>query len=324
MKDLNPVKIIVNPKAGGGRALGVLHKAERILWQNGWKFDITLTNGPGHATEIAGNAATRQVPLIAVIGGDGTINEVVQSIQGTDTRLAIIPGGTGNDLARSLGIPLHHAKAVATMARGKVISMDIGHEQGRDFSCLVALGFPVDVIRHTNQKQRLLGGSLAILSSVWQTIRELQVHHFQVQLDDNKPFALEACGIFVLNTPCAGGGFRFSPQANITDGLLDILIIGPVTTWDLLTALPKAYKGKHLAHPAVSLHRAGKVSIRTVDPLLKMYDGEIIGRAPITATVKPKALRVIAPVEYPIPGPLVSQVLAWEKVIPPISTPVNL
>ncbi|NMB26125.1 MAG: diacylglycerol kinase family lipid kinase [Firmicutes bacterium] len=311
------IKIIVNPKAGGGRALKALQRAQEVLRAAGWNLDVVLTQRPNHATEIARKAADQKVPLIAVIGGDGTINEVIQGIVGTETRLAIIPGGTGNDHARSLNIPLHPGKAAAMIAQGKVLTMDIGKERDRDFGCLVAMGFPVDVIDHTNKKHRLLGGSLAILSSVWQTLKDLHFYEAHVTLDDAS-FSVTTCGIFVLNTPSVGGGFRFSPKADITDGLLDIMIVGPVTTWDLLSTLPKAYKGKHLGHPAIRLHRARKVRIETAELLPKMFDGEVLGTTPIEVIVRPKALRMVVPADFPGTGPMLISDLGQKETSSPV------
>ena len=306
------MKVIVNPKAGGGRALKVLRRAKQVLTNTGWALDISITEGPGHAVEMANQAVLKQVPLITVIGGDGTVNEVIQGIAGTQTRLAIIPGGTGNDHARSLTIPLQPEKAAAVIAQGKVIAMDIGQERERLFGCLTAIGFPVDVIDHTNRKGRILGGSFAILSSVWQTLKNLRAYDALIQLDGESMF-VKTCGIFVLNTPSVGGGFRFAPHANVTDGLLDVMVVGPVSSWDLLTTLPKAYKGRHIGHPAISLHRAKKVHIETVKPVPKMFDGEIIGMTPIEVNVRPKSLYLVVPQSFPEPGPLLEEELANQK-----------
>ena len=306
------IKVIVNPRAGRGRALRVLNIAQDVLTESGWTCDIIQTTGPGHATEIARKAAAQGVPLIAVIGGDGTINEVIQGIVGTETRLAIIPGGTGNDHARSLGIPIHPVKAATMIAQGKTIAMDVGKERDRDFGCLVSIGFPVDVIDHTNKKRHFLGGSLAILSSVWQTLKNMRFYEAHITLDDTS-FSVTTCGIFVLNTPSVGGGLRFSPNADVTDGLLDVVIVGKVTTMELLYNLPKAYKGKHLNHPAIQLHRAHKVRVETAELLPKMFDGEVLGHTPIEVFVKPRALRVVVPANFPAAGPMLMSDLQQEE-----------
>ncbi|NMB46760.1 MAG: diacylglycerol kinase family lipid kinase [Firmicutes bacterium] len=291
-------KIIINPKAGRGRSLRVLNMTQRLLAQAGWRYEIELTRAPGHATEIARAIAAKQSPLVAVIGGDGTINEVIQGITGTDTSLAIIPGGTGNDHARSLGIPLTPAKAVALLWEGKTINMDIGKERDRHFGCLVSIGFPVDVIDHTNKKRRFFGGSLAILSSVWQTLQDLRFHEVALTLDEHR-FTVLTCGIFVLNTPSVGGGLRFSPNADMTDGLLDVVVIGKVSPMELLYNLPKVYLGKHLNHPAFRLYRCRNVRIETAQPLPKMFDGEVIGYTPVEAFLQPGALQVVVPTGFP-------------------------
>ena len=301
------VRIIVNPHAGRGRALKVLEKVERVLTQVGWRYETALTQAPGHAIEIARESAGAELPVVAAIGGDGTVNEVIQGVSGTNTSLAIIPGGTGNDHARSLGIPLAPEKAAELLWRGKIIKMDVGSERDRLFGCLASIGFPVDVIDHTNKKKQLVKGSLAILSSVWQTLTNLQYHDVTMTLDD-RSISATTCGIFVLNTPSAGGGLRFSPNADITDGLLDVVVIGKISVWDLLFTLPQVYtgNGKHLSHPAVDFYRCRKIRIDSAKPLPKMFDGEIIGQTPVEASLQPQALRVVAPASHPAEGQPVS------------------
>ncbi len=306
------VQIIVNPKAGKGRALKALEPAKGVLHELGWEYEIITTKAPGHATKIAKEAAARKTSLVAAIGGDGTINEVIQGIVGTETCLAIIPGGTGNDHARSLDIPLNPAKATALLAEGKIISMDIGKERDRNFGCLTAIGFPVDVIDHTNRKQGFLGGSLAILSSVWQTLRNLRFYEAKVTLD-GQSLSVITCGIFVLNTPSVGGGLRFSPQADITDGLLDVVIVGQLGRGELLYNLPKVYQGKHTDHHAFQLHRCRQVRIETPLPLPKMFDGEILGFTPVEATIRPKALQVVVPPGFAVDGHTITSYLSGEN-----------
>lgn len=315
-------KIIVNPHAGRGRSLRALTKAKEVLAKAGWQYDIALTEAPGHAIELAWTAAAKGVPIVTAIGGDGTVNEVIQGITGTKTALAIIPGGTGNDHARSLGIPLVPTKAATLLSEGKIIQMDIGNERDRHFGCLVSIGFPVDVIHHTNSKQRFLGGSLAILTSVWQTLRQLRFHEVTLTLD-GKRLSVSTCGIFVLNTPSVGGGLRFSPTADITDGLLDVVVIGQLTRLELLYTLPKVYVGKHLNHPAFHLYRCHNVKIETAEPLPKMFDGEMIGYTPVEAYISPKALGVVVPASFPAEGEAVSLAtrVASAVALPAVSLP---
>lgn len=315
-------KIIVNPHTGRGRSLKALTKAKEVLAKAGWQCGIALTQAPGHAIELARTAAANGTPIVTAIGGDGTVNEVIQGITGTETALAIIPGGTGNDHARSLGIPLAPAKAATLLSQGKIIKMDIGNERDRHFGCLVSIGFPVDVIHHTNTKHRFLGGSLAILTSVWQTLRELRFHEVTLTLDGER-LSISTCGIFVLNTPSVGGGLRFSPTADVTDGLFDVVVIGELTPLQLLYTLPKVYVGKHLNHPALHLYRCRNVQVETAEPLPKMFDGEVIGYTPIEAHIEPKALRVVVPASFPAEGEAVSLLrkAASAIVLPAVSLP---
>ena len=313
-------RIIVNPTAGRGRSLRALGVTQKVLNRASWKWEVQLTRAPGHATELASQAAAQGIPLVAAIGGDGTVNEVIQGIAGTETALAVIPGGTGNDHARSLGIPLAPTKAATLLWQGKIINMDIGKERDRHFGCLVSIGFPVDVIHHTNHKSRFLGGSLAILSSVWQTLQDLCFHEVTLTLDDHR-FSVLTCGIFVLNTPSVGGGLRFSPTADVTDGLFDVVVIGKLTRVELLCNLPKVYVGRHLNHRAFSLYRCRSVRIETAKPLPKMFDGEIIGYTPVEAFLQPQALRIVVPTSFPAEGqPVLPEPKPADRVVLPAAS----
>lgn len=225
------------------------------------------------------------------------MGEVIQGLAGTSTYLSIIPAGTGNDHARSLGIPLIPEKAAPLLWQGRPLYMDVGRERDRSFGSLASIGFPVDVIHHTNRKHQLLHGSLAIFTSVWQTVMKLQCYQVTLTLD-NTTLNVETVGIFVLNTPFVGGGLLVSPTADVTDGLLDVVVIGRVGRLELLKTLPGVYKGRHINHPAVSFYRCRSVRVETTTPLPKMFDGDLMGYTPLEAFVEPQALRVIVPLDF--------------------------
>ncbi len=288
------VKVIINPKAGQGRAARTWSQVEKTLIARGLDYEVAVTDAPGHAIELAQAASASGWPTVAAIGGDGTINEVIQGLVHSDTALTIIPGGTGNDLARSLGIPSQAQKAANLIWSGSPRCIDVGVESNRSFASLASVGFAVDVIHHVNQTSSLLQGPLKILAGVWKTIRQLRTHPLVVTCDGVSQ-RVQSVGVFVLNTKYTGGGLMMAPNADPTDGWLDVVVIREVSRWDLLTTLPRAYKGTHITHPAVELFRCRTVSVVTDYPLPKMLDGDLVGTTPLKASVAERALTVMVP-----------------------------
>lgn len=217
---------------------------------------------------------------------------MIQGLVYTDTALAIIPGGTGNDLARSLSIPRKTQDAVRLLCDRIVTSIDCGRDDHRTFGSLVSIGFPVTVIQHVNSTRGLLKGSPKILAAVWKTIRHLKAFQAVVNVD-GQMHRVRTIGIFVQNTPFAGGGLMIAPDADPADSSFDIVVIHDLRRWELLKTLPKAYVGAHKNHPAVEFLRGRHVEIDTFEPLPKMFDGEVVGKTPIRADVTPCALRVV-------------------------------
>lgn len=286
------ILIIANPAAGGGRSLKVLAKTKAILQTNAVPHKILLTDGPGHAISLAKQAAAAKWPIIATIGGDGTINEVIQGIVNTETALAIIPGGTGNDLARSLSVPLKTHAAVRILLDGVITAIDCGYSSYRAFGALVSIGFPVTVIQYVNSTQGLLKGSPKFLAAVWKTIQHLKAFPAKIAVDGYVR-QVNTIGIFVQNTKFAGGGLMIAPDADPADSTFDIVIVHNLLRRELISTLPKAYWGAHKDHPAVEFLRGKQVEIATQQPLPMLFDGEVVGETPLRATIVPAALRVV-------------------------------
>lgn len=291
-----PVRLIVNPAAGDGRALRVLSRVEKTLSQEGISYEVAVTNSPGHATTLAKETADLGWPLVTAVGGDGTINEVIQGLAHTQTALSIIPGGTGNDLARSLAIPFEAELAARLLLSGATSRIDLGIETDRTFSSLASIGFPVDVIRHVNETSGILKGSLKIFSGVWKTIQKLQTYPITLTCD-GRHREIRAVGLFILNTRYTGGGLMMAPDANPADGLLDVAIVHELSRWELLATLPKVYKGTHINHPAIEFVRCRCIEVYSPRPLPKMFDGDLVGMTPLNASISTAALKIVVPAQ---------------------------
>lgn len=287
--------VVANPIAGNGRVGREVNSIRRTMAQCGLEHEIVFTRAPGHATELAGEAARDGWDVVVAAGGDGTMGEVVNGIAGTGRALGLLPLGTGNDLARTFGIPLTLDGAVRVLANPLIRCIDLGVDTGTCFAIITSLGFPSDVMYYVNTHHGRLSGQAKIVSAIVSLLPSLRAHAMRVTLDD-RVVEGKYVGIFVLNTCYTGGGLKMSPEASTEDGLLDVVLIGELSRLSLMTTVPKAYSGRHLSHPAVSLYRSRQVRVDTAEPLRKMLDGNVPGlESPIIASVRERALPLVVP-----------------------------
>jgi diacylglycerol kinase (ATP) len=287
------MRLILNPFAGGGMSPRLRNRLHKALRENGVRYELLETTHPGHARELAREAAASDT-RIAVIGGDGTISEAIDGIVNSGVELGIVSMGTGNDLARSLGIPFNSLEAaVAVACTGKPKRIDVGWERDRHFATSLGLGFPAAVVEERN-RIRWLKGSAAFFFAVYRAIRWLHPFWLQLELDD-RSIEIECTIVLVQNTPYCGGGFMIAPEAEVDDGLLDVVVIKPIGKMDLMLNFPKVYRGRHLDHPSFSVYRSRQVRIHSAEPLRKTFDGDIYGTAPVEARALPRAIKLIVP-----------------------------
>jgi YegS/Rv2252/BmrU family lipid kinase len=257
-------------------------------------YEISVTQGPGHATELARLAVKEGWRRIVAIGGDGTMGETLNGIVGSDAALGVIPAGTGNDMAFTLGMAKDMGVAARQLLMARTQRIDVGRDPDGHFGIILGLGFSTDVMQYCNTHSSLFQGSAAILAAIITILNRLRPVSMRVTMD-NGSFEGAYMAVFVMNTRRTGGGLRMAPTASLTDGMFDLVLVGAMSKPDFLMTLPKAYQGRHLGNPAVSLHRTRKVCIETSEPLRKMFDGNVLGQTPVNAEVVPLGLSVLVP-----------------------------
>lgn len=286
--------IIANPRAGHGRGRGGVGRLREAIRRRGLDCTTVITESPGHATELARRAADSAVPRVGVMGGDGTVSEAVQGLVGSETALAIIPLGTGNDVARSLGIPRGDLEAALDVAvHGEPRAIDVGRERDRHFVSVLGVGFPAIVAQEANSFTRLRG-SAAFFVAVYKALHRLRAVPLTIELD-GRAIDMECVAVMVQNTPFTGGGLKMAPDAEVDDGELDVVLVDDIGRFDLMVHFPRVYSGRHLEHPSFSAHRARAVTVRSPEPLPKMFDGDLCGRTPLEADVVRGGVRVVVP-----------------------------
>jgi diacylglycerol kinase (ATP) len=276
---------------GRGAAAGVA--AAEALDRAGCRVTRLIGRDVGESAQLAKSVVNDGTTTLVVVGGDGMVHLALQVVAGTDRTLGIIPAGSGNDIARTLGIPLGSpAAAAAIVANGVARTVDLGRSNGTWFGGVAAAGFDSRV----NDRANRMGwppGRVRYNVAMLAELRVFTPIPYRIDADGNRIEA-EAMLVAVANARSYGGGMLVVPDARVDDGLLDLLIVHPISKAELLRVFPRVYRGTHVTHPAVEIRHA--TSIRLDAPAVHTYvDGEPLGPLPRTFDAVRNALRVLVP-----------------------------
>lgn len=286
------VVLLANPTSGLGRGARVAGEAAERLRAAGVRVRPVHGRDAGEALDLARKAAAEQPDALVCAGGDGLVHVAVQALAGTDTPLGIVPAGTGNDIARALGVPLDTAEAAATLLAGAPRRIDLGRAGPEWFAGVLYAGFDSAVNERTN-RMRWPGGRLRYNLAILLELRVFRPLPFLLELDGEER-RLEAMFVSVGNTESYGGGLRICAGALPDDGLFHVTVIAPMPRTQIPRMLPKLYQGTHVDHPAVSQHTARTVALAS--PGVTAYaDGERVAPLPVRCETVPRALSVITP-----------------------------
>ena len=237
------------------------------------------------------------------MGGDGTVNEVVNGIAGLETELAVIPRGTGIDFPRTYGIPTKLDQAVRVALGGRTRTIDLGRAGYRSwagppaqswFANIASVGMTGAIAKRTNETSKRLGGLASYLWATLAVFARWRTSEMRVEVDGAVRTGLMR-DVVVANGRYFGGGMMICPEASPDDRVFDVLLIGDVTKADLARTLPKIYRGTHLPHPRAELLRGAVVSVESPEPLPVELDGEQPGTTPVRFEIVPAALRLRVP-----------------------------
>ncbi|GIH48047.1 diacylglycerol kinase [Microbispora rosea] len=295
------IVVLVNPAARGGRTLRLLDPVLRRLRAGGRPVSVIVGTSAEDALGRAREAVAAGPAALVAFGGDGLVHLAVQAVAGTAVPLGIVPAGTGNDIADALGIPRKDPLAAADIVTaGGCRMIDAarlgtgGDEPDEWFAGVLACGFDSRVNERANAMTRPPGMAKYLVALV-RELRSFTPIAFRITLD-GEAAEHEAMLVAVANTRSYGAGMRVCPDARPDDGLLDVLVVGALSTGEFLRIFPHVYRGGHTGHPAVTLRRARRVEIEALDGDVVAYaDGERAGPAPLTCAVEPGVLRVLVP-----------------------------
>ena len=297
--------LIVNPVSADGRTGRDWPKNEPLLRRLLPPFTVWTTSRPNQATELAYQAVEQGYSTVAVHGGDGTVNEVVNGLlehpKFETMSLAILSCGTGADLVRTLGIS-HSLTAAARQARGNVVrKIDLGLARfldlngnpcRRHFLNVTDVGFGGDLVRYVNSHSKRWGGKLSFFRGLLVTLFHYRNKRVRIGLDDRPPFEAKVSSIVIANGQYFGGGMWVAPPARMDDGVLEVVVVGDVSRLEVLTNTRRLYRGTLSGHPKVQVFSAQTISLESDEEVLIDMDGELVGRLPVRFELLSKKIKI--------------------------------
>ena len=285
--------IIINPISGGARpdaARARRRLAQRVVDAQGDLAEVFMTEGVGHARELATAAVQRGASLVLAWGGDGTINEVASALAFDQVPLGIIRAGSGNGLARELGVHPRPERAIADALRATPRPMDLGEIDGRLFANIAGIGFDAHVAsRFATARRRGLIGYAALTA---QALRSYVPHHYRVTIGGVET-AHRAILVTIANSAQFGNGARIAPGARVDDGLLDLVVVEERSRLATLVQLPRLFNGTADRMRGCTIQKIRDVTIEADQPMTYHVDGEPgAGGTRLRARVHPGAIRV--------------------------------
>jgi diacylglycerol kinase (ATP) len=293
---------LVNPASANGATAKRWPKLRARAAELGLVGDELLSERPGHLTELAREAAG-EGRLLVVVGGDGTLNEVANGVVGTDAEVAVLPNGTGQDFGRTHGIPTKFDDAVGVAVSGRPRAVDLGRavfrgpggeEVTQIFANVGSVGMSGAVAARANSMSKALGGRATFYYALVREFARWKNTEVTVSCDGEERRG-PMHDVIVANGRWHGGGMKLAPDADASDGLFDVVLIGDVTKLDFMTTSPKLYSGGHIGHPRVDVLRGAVLTVDGASPLPLELDGEVAGTTPARFEVLPGALRLRVP-----------------------------
>jgi YegS/Rv2252/BmrU family lipid kinase len=287
--------IIINPVAGNHKCRRSIPELTAKLLERGISHHLKVSQYQGHIKQLALQAKERGCKRVIVCGGDGTINEAINALVDSDVKLGILPLGTGNDFARTLGIKEDLDFACNVLRDEKVRKVDLVKVNGdKYFGSVGGIGFDAEVASWANRYKRFAPGATIYLLAILAKLFTFKFKRVAITYDTGNHTGEILMAAFG-NTEWYGGGINIVPTALMDDGVLDICVVDKINKFKLLLLLPSALKGNHTRFPEVKIYRTKRITINSDTPLTLLGDGEMICETPVFLEIVPRALNVIAP-----------------------------
>lgn len=287
---------IINPKAGKGKALQLIPRIKEEFRNTNEEFIIEITKKAGHATELVRKYVSRENYRVYAVGGDGTLNEVLNGMVNSESCLGVIPSGSGNDFIRNIYKEKFPRNIIKEIINGDIEYIDLAKVDDRYFINISSIGIDAEVVNNAKNIKRFpfISGKLAYILSAIITILIYKYRDIDLTID-SKEIKIKNTLLAIANGRCYGGGMKVAPDADIQDGLLDICAIDKLSRAKMFILFPKLIKGEHHQIKEVTFYKGKKVTINSKEEVTVNIDGEIVKRKNITFEIIPKGVKFIIP-----------------------------
>jgi diacylglycerol kinase (ATP) len=305
---LKRITFIVNPNSSNGNTGRQWPQIRARARDRLGSFKTVITTGPGHATRLAREALLSGTDILVCVGGDGTLNEIVNGAMGkkgspmSEVLLGFIPRGTGCDLARSLPIPRELDRALDEIRSSRYCHIDLGklsyrahdgHAACCYFHNVVSFGLGGEVDERVNRTTKMFGGFISFIWATLISVLRFNNKCIHLRVDDHFDEAVTSLNVAVANGQYHGGGMWVAPGAAMADGLFQVTLIGDLTKTQVFWNLPKLYNGKIYEVRKIRKLIGRRIEASSPQTVLLDMDGEQPGRLPVTIEMVPSVVRLI-------------------------------
>lgn len=289
---------IVNPVAGKGKALQMIEVIKDRFKDISHTYETIITDAPGHAKELAAQAAANHGSVrIYSVGGDGTLNEVVNGMAGSNAELGIIPCGSGNDAARFLYPVADPIKLIKVLPLSNSLTYDLGKLNDKYFINIASTGFDAEVVLQSRhfKKFPLISGPMSYILGVLSALIKLKRYKLKIVIDDKQPIEKDFLLSIFANGSFYGGGMKAAPSAKMDDGILDFYLVESLPRRRILRFLPLFQKGNHGNMSEVTFKRGAKATVTSDTPFPVNIDGEVSVESSLSLELLPRFIKIIVP-----------------------------
>lgn len=299
------IMAVVNPEAAGGKAAKIWLKKSEFFKKEFNNFDEIYTEMAGDAVGIARKAVEEGYDYIMSVGGDGTVNEIINGMLSSKkkkTKLIIYPLGTGSDLSRALNLPHNIEEFIALVKRENSKSIKaveaefLNHQQQREkryFLNIADCGMGAAVVKKLNKSRKTIDGSLSYLVKIFQTLFNYQNIEMKIEADNNLIYQGKLNSAIIAHGNYFGGGIKIAPEADLFSDKLNLVLLKDFSKLGIILNLIKGYKGNHLNHPLVESYLVDKIKISAAEKAELEVDGESIGSSDAEFEISKKEISIL-------------------------------
>lgn len=289
---MDSLHVIINTTAGNHRAAKTGSRILKRLDEKDVHYEVFYTEFPGHAEELARRSAEKQIDTVIAVGGDGTAFEAARGLMGSSTKLGIIPAGTGNDFIKSLHLPASPMQVLDFILDHPARPVDIGTINRKPFINVCGIGFDVSVLDYSINAKKYVRGMLPYLWGVIQTIIHYHSSNITLEVDGERLISGPILVCSVANGRFIGGGMPISPDSQVDDGYLDVVVVANVPRLRMIQYLPGLLGGKILTFKDTTSYKGRHIEIKSTDAMRLNVDGEIFSYDNAVFEIQPGALHV--------------------------------